>query len=735
VLVVTASLAMVACKGRGQGSDGGDDETGGDDDGEPVPVEPGEFTYLLEESPTDLPLWTTPTARKLAPNDRAPEEENSGLKLSAARGEFEPVQLVIGPASGTVTVSVSEFANLGGSQRVELDTVGFEQGLSEHLSPLGGGGSVTLDASEPRAVWMTVYVPKDAPPGEHETTLTLDGDFGQVEVPVSLYAFDFDMPDESPFDTQINIDVSSLVPDGGDVDDAKDLLFEHRFTPKSVTWPSGFGWGITWENGPNQCEQFWDEPDEPDQYSIGWLARRYILGEGWNDVGFPTAMLFQFVDNSTPRPGTFCGIDRGDHYGTDAYNAEWSQWLSELDAYLVAGGFEDKAYYYVQNEPQNDEDHALAAHLCRLTKAAAPNLRIAVSDEPKPEIAEDPGGDCGYDIWIAHVRAYQETYAWERQRDHGETVWFYSLDQDPEPYFNPTIIETQGMHARIIPWTAWAHRITGWGFYDGNRFFSGRNPGVRAELLREGIEDYAYLWLANDSAHPVVFEDAKADVTALSAATSMTSWTRDADALMKLRHELGRYIEGSRETLPKLAGGGGGDSKHPRDSYFLNFQDPAGDPTGDPLMVRGEEWMKIGWSAYDGDAGYGWYGENVDDQNIALYGYDQVNGYDEVDSSYLFDDYGRDSLFEFELENGRYEVTVAVGRPARGYPSDPHNLTLEGTVVVDDEITTDAEPQIVRTLEVELSDGSLSFEVGGMSEMTGNWAYTFIAYIEIVPVD
>ena len=29
-----------------------------------------------------------------------------------------------------------------------------------------------------------------------------------------------------------------------------------------------------------------------------------------------------FVDNSTPRPQTLCGIDRGDHYGTDAYNAE-----------------------------------------------------------------------------------------------------------------------------------------------------------------------------------------------------------------------------------------------------------------------------------------------------------------------------------------------------------------------------------------------------------------------------
>jgi hypothetical protein len=712
------------------GCKGGDGE-GSDDDGEAVPLDPGEFSYLLEESPSGLPLWTTPTARKLQPTDRAPAEQGPGLSLSAARGEFEPIQLILGPASGSVSVSVPPFSDLGAGQRIDTAEMGFREGWSETLTPMSDGAAVPLSGDQPASVWITVYVPSDAPAGEHETTISLGGDFS-VEIPLHLYVFDFDMPTTSPFATQVNIDVSSLIPDGGDVDDAKNLLFEHRLTPKSVTWPSGFNWGITWENGPNACEELYDEPDEPEQYSIRWLARRYILGEGWNGVGFPTAMLFQFVDNSTPRPGVFCGIDRGDHYGTSEYNAEWQQWLSALDAYLVDGGFDEKAYYYVQNEPQNDEDHALAAHLCRLTKEAAPNLRIAVSEEPKPQIAEDAGGECGYDIWIAHTRAYEQGYAWGRQRDFGEEVWYYSLDHDPDPYPNPTRIDTQGMHVRILPWAAWAHRITGWAYYDFGRFFDGPNAGVRAELFREGIEDYAYVWLANDSAHPVVFEEAKADVTALSVASSMTSWNRDPDALMALRHELGLYIEGTRDTLPKLASGGSGG--HERDSYYLSFQDPAGEPGADPLEVGGKTWMKIGWSAYDEDAGYGWYGENIDNPAIALYGFDEVTGYDEVASSYVYDDYGRDNLFEFAIENGHYEVTTAVGRPGRGYPGDPHNLSVEGVVVVDDEVTTDADPQIVRTVEIEIIDGKLSLEVGGKSATTDDWAYTFLAYVEIEPV-
>lgn len=716
--------------GPGGGGSGG---SGGGDPTEPIVLDPTDFTYTLEESPSGIPIWTTPATHKLRVGDRPPDATRSGLHLSAARREFEPVMLVIGPAAGSVTVQVEPFATLGGSQRVDLSAVRYEQGWGEYLDP--ASGSISLSDSQGAGIWLTVYVPEDAPAGEHSTTLTVTPSGGSpVAIPVTLYVFDFSIPDEIHFASQLNIGVSDLIPDGGDVDDAKGLLFEHRFTPKSVTWPSGFNWGITWENdsAPNRCEAFYDEPDEGEAYSIRHLARKYILGEGWNGIGFPNAMIFQFVDNSTPRPDSFCGISRGDHYGSGAYNDEWSQFLGALDTYLVDNGYADKAYYYVQNEPQDDEDHKLANHLCRLTKAAAPHLRIAVSDEPKPEIAEHPDGACGYDIWIAHIRAYKEDYAWQRQRDHGETVWFYSLDHDPDPYFNPTRVDVDGMHQRIIPWTAWVHRITGWAYYDAGRFFDGSRPTVRAELLREGFEDYEYLHLANGGAHPHVDGTANADPTVKSVTSGMSSWNRDPDALMALRHELGKYIEGTRDTVPVLEVDTGA---RPRDAYYLNFQDPSGPPTADPLVVDGNTYMKIGWEAWDDDAAYGWFGENIGDPGIALYGYDDVAGYSEVERSYVYDDYGRNNLFEFAIENGRYDVTIGVGRPAHGYPGDPHTAIIEGVRVVDDEATTDDAPVLIRTQTIDLTDGKLSVEVGGKSPSTNNWAYTFLSFLRIEPRD
>ena len=66
-----------------------------------------------------------------------------------------------------------------------------------------------------------------------------------IDIPITLRVFDFSIPSEIHYASQLNVSISDLIPTGGDVDDAKTVLFEHRFTPKSVTWPSGFNWGIT----------------------------------------------------------------------------------------------------------------------------------------------------------------------------------------------------------------------------------------------------------------------------------------------------------------------------------------------------------------------------------------------------------------------------------------------------------------------------------------------------------
>ena len=45
----------------------------------------------------------------------------------------------------------------------------------------------------------------------------------------------------------------------------------------------------------------------------------------------------------------------------------------------------------------------------------------------------------------------------------------------------------------------------------------------------------------------------------------------------------------------------------PPGDYYLNFQDPGGEPATDPLVVDGKTYLKIGAADYSQADGYGWY--------------------------------------------------------------------------------------------------------------------------------
>ena len=65
---------------------------------------------------------------------------------------------------------------------------------------------------------------------------------------------------------------------------------------------------------------------------------------------------------------------------------------------------------------------------------------------------------------------------------------------------------------------------------------------ARLERWRDGMEDYEYLWLANGG-HPQVGASEPVDQTAGSVASSLTSWTKNADALMTLSLLIGMPFE------------------------------------------------------------------------------------------------------------------------------------------------------------------------------------------------
>ncbi|APR84318.1 Hypothetical protein A7982_09667 [Minicystis rosea] len=760
VLVPFALVLAGAC--GGDGSSGGGGHGGGKQCTDCTPT--GAMTFALP-SPVGATLWTTTTMDKVLREAAPPTAQDVAIQIHAARNEFEPFQIVVhADADATAKITMTAFTGPGMVSAPTIHRVGYvhvsepsdassimSSEIPDPLYPTSFGAAESLTGGQNQPYWLTVHVPENAAPGDYTATLTVDVNGKKQDVPVNLHVFDFALPAKIGFDGNWNASFEAL---GGSesldkVEALKTWFYEHRLVPSSVAWPAGLNYngGIEYD-----CASGTFTGDD-NAYDFSQLGPLYIDGKGWNGVGFPSFEIMQFVDNSTPRPETFCGVDRGpDAYGTSAYNAEWSKLLAAIDAYLVARGWEEKGYYYVQNEPQGDEDYDIAAFLADLSKKAAPHLRIAVSEEPKAEIVENANAHGhSFDLWWANLSEFEPTYAKERQAA-GESVWWYFLYGDLPPYFNPITIDHSGIESRIAFWGAWKYRIKGFAYYSvtgwGSDPVSNPKPegtnqngdgfllyppqdgqlvsSIRWELLREGAEDYEYFLLAAGGKAPQTPDEAaNCDLTTASAVSSPTSFTRDTSALKHLRDQLGLMLEGKVNGCPAL------DSKppgaHARGSYYFNFQDPAGEPKADPLVVDGHTWTKIGWEAYDAKKGYGWSGPYIGDASIMLYQYLDDASVSELQKSIIYDDYGRTDTFNWDIENGKYTVTVSIGWEGNTYSKN--RVVIEGQPLFDDVETNPETPYRVKSITVDVTDGNVTMEAGQEDE------YTMLNWMSIEPAE
>jgi hypothetical protein len=462
------------------------------------------------------------------------------------------------------------------------------------------------------------------------------------------------------------------------------------------------------------------------------------------------------------RPATFCGETRGaaDWYpGNNAnspYNQQWFSYVAALQDYLKGLGYLDKSYYYFANEPQDQAAYDAVAWYSQELKKAAPHLKLMVSEEPKPEIYSHPTyTGAKVDIWLPVLHHYDPVVSHARQKDHGEESWIYFLHGTRPPYFNPITLDHPGIEGKLTGWFLWRYRIGGIAYYSLNNWgrnpwtdpmTSGHNgdtfmlyppsesnqaivygsnnhrlvPSIRFELMRDSLEDYEYLYLLGGG-QPQIGHVNAADAQVEKIVSGLTSYTRNSEFLYNLRRLIGLKNGGEIATLPDLRP----PASHPRaqgppGNYYINFQDPNSEPEAEPLMVNGKAYMKVGWNEYEADPalGYGWYGDMAHVEYRYL-----DSGPNELQKSVIYDDWGRQKTFEFDLPNGVYDVTVSVGWQGRVYGRN--QIEVEGVGFVEDEAS---DPYIVRTKRITVADSKLTMVMGIFDE------YTMLNYLDIEAV-
>jgi len=464
------------------------------------------------------------------------------------------------------------------------------------LYPVAKGKKIAFPAGKNQPLWLTVRVPRNAEPGVYSASVSI----GAGTIPVELEVWDFTLPDEIHLAGEWGFGWSSVVETykgtiGGSVQpcywDLVDALYEdfadHRLTPKGVGWPAGLNYpgGVEYDCNGNLDPGAWGE------WGFQDIAEKYLSGGALrNRTGFPSFLIKGPSSNWPPesRPYSFCGKTRGDEPpGNTDYNAKWFQYWTAVSDYLGStGDYAAKGVYHIVNEPQTGleaspgNDYDIVAYLARQTKLAAPNVRILVSEQVEEDIYNNPRyPGAKIDVWMPTITNYESERSHDRQLSHGEQVWWYFLYGDRPPLPNPTVMDRPGIESRITPWLAWMERVQGLVYYsttdwspnpwtqpwindgngDGFMFYPPRDgtiafdackkqsnrlvPSIRWELLREGMEDYEYLWLLNRG-DPQIGVVNSADTAIRAFVASRTLFSRVPVDLYRTRAAVAAKIMG-----------------------------------------------------------------------------------------------------------------------------------------------------------------------------------------------
>jgi hypothetical protein len=747
------------------------------------------YTYKLTQSTAAYQFWTTPPSERVFKDAAVPAATGAEVKVYAAQNEFEPFQVVVRPASsGNVTVSIDAF---GGGITAEIyqvkyvnitqvsDSLGRTGPYPDPLWPLANGATVAVTANENTAFWFSLSVPPGTTSGDYTTNVHI----ASISLPVRLHVFNFAIPDQLHVASQMNFSYETILDKYGVsgtgaaywmyVDKIKQYFIDHRLTPSSVLWSGGLTAGGTFAQpyiGYNCGTHAFT-----DSYGIWGFedpAARYLAGSGLMEgtyttpfnggVGFSTFMAASFADNDPSwdqRPSPFCGQTHssGDwlQNPTSAYNTAWFAYITAMQNYLSSQGYLDQAYHYIANEPQDQADYNAVAWYSRYAHQAAPNLKLMVSEEPKPEIyANSSYPNAHIDIWLPVLQNYNPTVSYDREQNHGEETWIYFLHSTRPPYFNPITLDHPGIESKLTGWFLWKYRLRGLAYYslndwsknpwtdpmtdghngdtfmlyppsetntaisygsNGHRFV----PSIRFELMRDSLEDYEYLYVLSGG-RPEVGEDNAADTQANKIIAGLASYTRNGEFMYNLRRLIGLKNGGEIATIPDIQPA----PAHPRaegppGNYYINFQNPAGQPTANPLIVNGITYMKIGSADYSASAGYGWFAPPDVHWMTTYLG----SGPNVLQRSVLYSDYGRLATFEFDLPNGDYSVTVSVGWQGGTYLHQ--KIDIEGVSFVDDEGTSSPNYYLVRTHPVTVADNKLTMQMGIFDQ------YTMLNYLEV----
>ncbi len=434
------------------------------------------------------------------------------------------------------------------------------------------------EALETRGIWVDVHVPPETGPGLYQGTVTVRRHrqpVGQVRLELEVYGFQ--LPQDRHLITYMGVwghwleDMHGVRPDTPE--GRRLLLRYHEFLQERRMEP--------WFNGLLEPEVELS-PDgrvavafDLDLYRLHldtWKQRRVVLEAA------PGRLIRQI--QAEPFSEEFRRIVGG--------------YLKQTVDFFQRHGWKDRLVLNSPiDEPNTAEDYEETRRWAALVHEFAPGVPFLVTESPipdQPEWGELTGHAQNFSIHGNQLnRPELRKLISALQARGAELTWYISCDQVyPQPNY---FIDAPAMDPVMVPWITRRYRLDGilywalnywpqtpdpWidpvtylsGFlcsdggvlngegsllYPGNRVarhsgqpdVDGPVSSVRLELLREGIEDYEYLWLLAALGDPGL-----ADETVRELVSGVSAFTRNPEELYAARRTMARRIAELQRQAP-----------------------------------------------------------------------------------------------------------------------------------------------------------------------------------------
>jgi hypothetical protein len=352
------------------------------------------YGYRLKGAPAWAGLWWCEWGWKVGRTRELPRETRDAVRLSAARGEYEPVQIVLRPTQPLRLLRAEPSDLRAGRHRIPArhitlrevayvpveyptDTLGAIDDYPDPLPPLQT--PLTLAAGQNQPLWLTVYVPYGTPAGVYKGTLTLRTSRGALTVPLEVTVYDFDLPRVPSLRSGFGISAERIFQyHKVDTDAQKRELWDRymqafrraRLSPYTFSLEP---YQVRLDNGRVVL----------DFEAFDRAAKRYLDEFGFNSFVLPVYGLpgGRYPNYSTAE---FLGFKEG----TPEYERYWTDYMRQLQEHLRQRGWLRKAYIYWFDEPE-EADYPFVRRVNEQIKRAAPDLTIMLTEQPEPPLMGD----------------------------------------------------------------------------------------------------------------------------------------------------------------------------------------------------------------------------------------------------------------------------------------------------------------------------------------------------------